>query len=313
MKSIMRFLQCCVYSLNTMINFRDHSKNEKARKYRSILLIPLGLVRYLMLSLYEHVFFIKKSENIAVVCIVKNEGRYIREFIEYYIGLGCDLIIYDNGSTDDTASIIKEYSEHTHYIYYPGVKRQIDAYNQAIKKYRVRYKYLIVVDADEFLVCDELLNGKSLLTIINEFFDKSKKIACLGINWFIFGSSGYDDFPGGGVLEKFTRCSEDAFDRNRLIKVVVKPERIVGFVDPHLPWVLLGYQAVDLDYHPISYPQIDLPVRRDMRIYHYFCKNKKWFIEKVDRGMADNLRKMIIDYFEYCDRNELENKKAAEI
>lgn len=29
--------------------------------------------------------------------------------------------------------------------------------------------------------------------------------------------------------------------------------------------------------------------------------------------MADNLRKMIIDYFEYCDRNELENKKAAEI
>ena len=70
MKSIMRFLQCCVYSLNTMINFRDHSKNEKARKYRSILLIPLGLVRYLMLSLYEHVFFIKKSENIAVVCIV---------------------------------------------------------------------------------------------------------------------------------------------------------------------------------------------------------------------------------------------------
>lgn len=37
----------------------------------------------------------------------KNEGKYIKEYIEYYTALDCDLIIYDNDSDDGTASIVK--------------------------------------------------------------------------------------------------------------------------------------------------------------------------------------------------------------
>lgn len=210
MSNAMRFLQCCVYSLDIMINFRDHSKSEKARKYLSILLVPVGILKYITYSLRAHFNRIDVPDSIAVICIVKNEGRYIREFVEYYIGLGCDIVAYDNESTDNTAEILKEYPEHVKYIFYPGVKRQIDAYNQALKRFKGEYKYLIYVDADEFLVSDDVINGKKLIDVINEFFKKSSSIACLGINWLIFGSAGYNEFPneGGGTRklhQMFTR------------------------------------------------------------------------------------------------------------
>lgn len=269
-------------------------------------------MKYTTYSLRSHLKRIDVPDSIAVICIVKNEGRYIREFVEYYIGLGCDIVAYDNGSTDNTAEILKEYPEHIKYIFYPGVKRQIDAYNQALKRFKGEYKYLIYVDADEFLVSDDVINGKKLIDVINDFFKKSRSIACLGINWLIFGSAGYKEFPAeGGVLENFTRCSQDCFERNRLVKSVVKPELTIGFVNPHLPLVAAGYKAVNLDGYRINNPEVDLPIRRDIRIYHYFCKNKQWFAEKIDRGMADNLRKMKMDFFDYCDRNELYNDKAA--
>ena len=198
----MRFLQCCVYSLDIMINFRDHSESEKTRKYLSILLAPVGIFKYITCSLSAHIKKIDAPNKIAVICIVKNEGRYIKEFIEYYIGLGCDIVAYDNGSTDNTAEILKEYPEHVKYIFYPGVKRQIDAYNQALKRFKGAYKYLLYVDADEFLVSDDVINGKKLIDVINDFFKKSSSIACLGINWLIFGSAGYDEFPAEGGYSK---------------------------------------------------------------------------------------------------------------
>ena len=105
---MMRFLQSCVYSLDIMIYFRGKSNNEKLRKILSIILIPAGIVRYIYASI-KAMFINTKSEKCAVVLIIKNEGKYIKEYVEYYTALDCDLIIYDNDSDDGTASIVKKY------------------------------------------------------------------------------------------------------------------------------------------------------------------------------------------------------------
>ena len=68
------------------------------------------------------------------------------------------------------------------YIPWHGKKRQIDAYNQACKKYEKKYKYIMFFDADEFLIADDLLKGKSLYQILDSVFKRQKKTACLGIN-----------------------------------------------------------------------------------------------------------------------------------
>lgn len=307
----MRFLQSCVYSLDVMIYFRAKYDNEKIRKILSVLLIPVGIFRYLYVSIKARSMY-AVPEKCAIVMIVKNEGRYIKEFMDYYTALGCDLIIYDNDSDDETASIIKQY-DNAKYILWSGKKRQIDAYNQATKEYKTQYKYMMFFDADEFLVADELLEGKTLFDIIDSIFKADKVIACLGINWLIFGSSGLIDDPECGVIDAFTNAASDDFEWNQLVKSCVIPYRIVGWVNPHLPLQAFGLKKVNLDGRKIVQPRNKLSNRRDIRLYHYFVKNKKHFQEKVDKGMADRNAKRTMDEFYYYDKNDVSNHKAVDI
>lgn len=306
----MRFLQCCVYSLDVMIYFREKHDNEKLRKALSILLIPIGILRYILVSL-KACFPYKRENKCAVVLIIKNEGKYIKEYINYYKRLGCDIIIYDNDSNDESKEIICRYSD-VIYIPWHGKKRQIDAYNHACKKFK-KYKYIFLFDADEFLVADELFSGKTIYQIINEIFSSQKRIACLGINWLIFGSNGLVDDPEDGVINSFTRCANDDFEWNQLVKSCVDPSKIVGWVDPHLPIQVFGYEKINLDGEKIVQPRISMPQKRNVRLYHYFVKNRKHFEEKVNKGMADRNAKRSMDEFYYYDKNDVLNMKAVEL
>ena len=71
------------------------------------------------------------------------------------------------------------------YIPWHGNKRQIDAYNQACKKYAKKYKYIMFFDADEFLIADDLLKGKSLYQILDSVFKRRTvhEMNLNGINW----------------------------------------------------------------------------------------------------------------------------------
>lgn len=308
---MMRFLQSCVYSLDVMIYFRGKSNNEKLRKILSIILIPAGIVRYVYASI-KAMFINTKSERCAVALIIKNEGKYIKEYIEYYTALDCDLIIYDYDSDDGTASIVKKYRNVT-YIPWHGKKRQIDAYNQACKKYAKKYKYIMFFDADEFLIADDLLKGKSLYQILDSVFKRQKKIACLGINWLIFGSSNLVEDPEDGVINAFTHCARDEFEWNQLVKSCVIPSKIIGWVNPHLPLQAFGYKKINLDGKKIVQPRNELPKKKKIRLYHYFVKNKKHFEEKVNKGMADRNAKRSMDEFYYYDKNDVINYKAISV
>lgn len=305
-----RFLQCCVYSLNIMIFFREKRDREKTRKLLSILLIPVGIIRYLYISLVS--YKCNSKSKCAIVVIVKNEARYLNEYLDYYTLLGCDVILYDNESSDDTKSIVEKY-KNVKYIWWPGKKRQIDAYNHACKKFNKKYKYMMFFDADEFLVCDEQLKGVKLIDILNQFFDKDHQIGCLGINWLIFGSGGLVDYPEKGVIDSFICCAKDSFEWNQLVKSCVKPEKIVGWVNPHLPLTTLGAKRVNTDYKKINSPRNKLPHNKSIRLHHYFVKNKKHFIDKVEKGMADRDAKRKIDEFYYYDKNDCINKKAIQV
>lgn len=309
---MMRYLQCCVYSLDCMIYFREKQNNERIRKILSILLVPVGVLRYICVSVGA-MFEKKPPARCAVVAIIKNEGKYIAEFIDYYTALGCDLIIYDNDSDDDSKNLITSYKNVT-YIPWHGKKRQVDAYNEACKKYRKKYKYMMFFDADEFLVADKILGGvTSLYDILEHTFQEEHRVACLGINWLIFGSSGLTEDPTTGVIDAFTNCAEDSFEWNQLVKSCVKPQKIVGWVDPHLPLQVCGWKKVNLDGKVIVRPRNELPEDKSIRLYHYFVKNKKHWEEKVEKGMADRNAKRSMDEFFYYDKNDCENKKAIEI
>lgn len=87
-----------------------------------LLSLPYILIRYLLGVLIEKLrtSYIRKTnvkeskENfeheIAIVAIAKNEGPYIREWIEYHRLLGVTkFYFYDNESEDQTKEILKSY------------------------------------------------------------------------------------------------------------------------------------------------------------------------------------------------------------
>lgn len=139
----------------------------------------------------------KYKDELSFVAIVKNESPYIKEWIEFHKLVGVTrFYIYDNESTDDLEDVLKNYinSDEVVYRYFPGRAQQLIAYQEAINDYKDKTKYMGFVDLDEFVVPVEENN---LVYIIDDIMKKDSKIAGVGINWLVYGSSGLINKPNG--------------------------------------------------------------------------------------------------------------------
>ena len=48
--------------------------------------------------------------DLAICAIIRNEGKFIREWIEWHVMMGVSkFYLYDNDSDDDTASVLRPY------------------------------------------------------------------------------------------------------------------------------------------------------------------------------------------------------------
>ena len=132
-----------------------------------LLCSPYLLLRWACLAVYE-CFIGKRLVNrelcedrkrnfkyeMAVVCISKNEGPYIREWIEFHRLVGISkFYFYDNESDDDTSDVLAPYIADgiVDYILIKGKGVQLDAYNQAIEKHKEECRYMAFLDMDEYL------------------------------------------------------------------------------------------------------------------------------------------------------------------
>ena len=67
----------------------------------------------------------------AVVAIMKNEGDYIKEWLDFHLKVGVEhFFIYNNDSTDDMLEILRPYEDMgvVTVVNFPGRKMQIPAY-----------------------------------------------------------------------------------------------------------------------------------------------------------------------------------------
>lgn len=192
-----KFLRACSYSTPWVNNIRTYIDSPFLYCLLCVLSVPIGFINYIWPVSPRS----GAQSGWAVVGIVKNEGRYIREWIDYYLALGADkMILFDNESTDDTAAIIRDpvYKGKTEYIFIPGTARQFDAYNIALRKYRNQYKYLAFLDCDEYMYCE----GESLGERIDRLFKLKNNVGGLSAHWLMFGSSGHEKRPQGGGTRK---------------------------------------------------------------------------------------------------------------
>lgn len=89
-------------------------------------------------------------QSLSVVIVCKNEADIIGQTLQSLQGLTNDIIVYDNGSTDDTVEEIKKFNVQLHRGNWEGFGK---TKNKAIAL--AKYDWILSLDADE-AISDEL-------------------------------------------------------------------------------------------------------------------------------------------------------------
>jgi hypothetical protein len=237
----------------------------------------------------------KKKDYLAIACIIKNEGRYIKEFIEFHFLAGVERIyVFDNGSEDGTRDVLTPYIEDGRvvYFYFPGEKMQFVAYRYAVRYCRKYTRWLALLDADEFLF-SPIGDLKDVLR------DYENEVA-VGANWVSYGPSGHKTRPEGLVIENYYQTFADKDHLfNRHIKSIVDPIKVESIRSPHFCRYKGDKLAVDENHKPIDGNVKNTPYRsrgftnrnsvERLRINHYITKSLEDLREKGKRGYPDGM------------------------
>lgn len=254
----------------------------------------------------------EKKYHLTFATIIKNEGPYLQEWLEFHRLVGVEhFYIYDNGSTDDTIKVLKPYIDHDIITYcsFPGSKRQLPAYLDAVEKYRSQTRYMGFIDADEFVVP---LKQNNLPDSIDDILSHDSDAVGVAMHWRMVGSSHLMKTPQGLVMENYTFRAKDTFKVNRHIKTICQPEYVLDFDTPHAPNYSQGKYSVSDCGDKVIGPFHQPHCYQSLAVYHYFTKSAEEFRFKMKRGKADSLgKRTMYDFFRH-DKNEVYDAKMQQ-
>ena len=245
---------------------------------------------------------------LCFAAIVKNEGPYLAEWIEFHRIVGVEkFFIYDNESTDGTREILEPYIRDgiVDYTFWPGQAQQMAAYKDALERHKDDARWIGFIDIDEFAVP---VAGDSVAEIMREFEGEAAVCA----NWLVYGDNGHARRGDGLVIERFTAHAKDDFYINRQIKSFVDPRRCVH-PRVHTPLLLGNTPAVNTAGGNVA-ARKTAPVYDRLRINHYWGKSfEEWQVKKF-RGdvITANAAPKPDASFHLHNRNEVAGDRTME-
>ena len=235
---------------------------------------------------------------IALVCIAKNEDRYIDEWIDYHKKLGFDeIFVYQN---DWKA---KNRHPWAHYLSIDGFCQQVTSYNNFLNDNRHKFEWAAFLDVDEYIVLKKHQN-------INDFLNDYRDLPAIGLNWCLFGDNGLTGKVSDySTIKRFTKRRAHV---DRHIKSILNLRLSMdAIMDIHNPNCAIGDTNKKLfkgSYNPDGPTDV-------AQINHYYCRTKIEFIAKSQRGVACLTENhpcfyRSIDCFDRHNFNEVEDMTA---
>lgn len=243
-------------------------------------------IGYHALFPYEGDELKESQQEFAIATIVKNEGKYLVEWIEFHRLVGCTkFYIYDNNSDDNSQDILNYYKSLGIVEWFPWphitswLNTQQLAYCHAIYQSRGKVRWLACIDADEFIFSP--LNS-NLTKILTDYID----VPSLVVYWTMFGTSGHVSRPQGLVTENYTLCMDVENPNNKykpLLKSIVQPHRVKAVSNPHYfqtdAWPMLGF---DENKNPVS-KVCAVHLQKKIQLNHYYTKSEEDWRHRLTR------------------------------
>lgn len=240
----------------------------------------------------------------AVILLIKDENRYLKEWLDWHLNIGFDHIyIYDNGTKDHVQDIVDDYAAETQQritvIDWTGHHNHIqqDAYNHFMEHFKVDVRWGLFIDSDEFLrfTDDKIADVNMFLKAYEDYTE----VWGYEVEYDANGQETYEDKP---VRERFTRRTDtrEGFYWKNFIQV----NRIDSF--------LMHYAYYDPAKHQVfknEQSNQDLFV-----IDHFYTKSwEEWCWKIRERGGADpNYHKELREFFYYNpDMKHLDTGESA--
>lgn len=221
----------------------------------------------------------KYEENLAICAIFKDEGPWMREWIEYHQLLGVQkFYLYNNNSTDEYAKVLAPYQEKgiVELIEWPSPPGEFwgpyqkSAYNDCIARVKGKTKWLAIIDLDEFIVVSD---GRRIPAVLKDYENYGGVL----LFWQMFGTSGLWEIPEGKtMIESLVWKAHWQYGPNRNCKSIVRPERVRDY---HVHGA--NYNKPYNDHYLDRTRGGDKPVILEpMHVNHYYTRTKGYYFAK---------------------------------
>lgn len=206
--------------------------------------------------------------NIAICAILKNEAKYLAEWVEYHKLMGVEhFYIYNNNSTDAIENVCDAYRDCVTLIDWPlQVDQQRKAYQDYAEKCSMHARWTAFIDGDEFIVCK---GPDDLMIYLSKHDDKNAIL----MKWVIFGTNGHITAPTGLVIENYLMTHSVC--PNPYWKTICRASHIDthNIVTPH-------------DFSYVTDEPVIQAADSSLSIYHYMLRSEEDVLKKVSRGDA---------------------------
>ena len=241
----------------------------------------------------------QRKWRLSIGAIVKDEERYIEEWVLYHHLIGVEhFFILDHGSTDATRTILAPYVNRglVTVIDWPLIQGQIDGYAFLVRLAAGMTEWMAIIDMDEFI----RLNGPADLPTFLAGVD-ADQVLC---RWQFYGHSGHRARPEGLVVENFVMAQDGYADQ---VKSIFRPETVVK-AGVHAQITVNGRTQTAggdraLEAWRVSHRRGGNPVQ----VNHYYSRSWEEYEHKMRRGDAlrnrEQLPKTFAD-FDYPLRDE---------
>lgn len=230
--------------------------------------------------------------GVAIALVVRNEARHIGEWARFHRLAGIrHVLVYDDGCSDGTLAILAQELGPSGHTVIPWGQRlsdsllgrpihnQVLAYAHAAANFGGAYRWLALIDADEFLVPVQASSVDEALAHLGP------EVCNLSLPWHMFGRNGHQHPPRGGVVANYRqRAAEPMQSAN--FKCLVDPCKLQGVrvhsMDtgrPTLTWNDRG------EAWPISRRQLpDFYSADYLQLNHYYTRSNSELEQKINRG-----------------------------